>query len=137
LQFINNTAKTKSAALYFISSNGIVSNTSFSGNLAYSSGIITIEGNCYVNFTSCKFDKNWAKDSSALFAQNNPDSWIAFWDTNFTNNRAGTNLINLLYSNSNITNSRFIDNIADSVNHGLTLINSQANLVGVTIDYAD
>lgn len=43
----------------------------------------------------------------------------------------------MLYSNANITNSVFIDNIADSVNHGLTLINSQANLLNISVNYTN
>ena len=62
---------------------------------------------------------------------------ISFVNSRFVNNTSGTNLINLLYSNANFTNTSFTDNIADSVNHGITLINSQATLSQVNINYTN
>jgi hypothetical protein len=46
-------------------------------------------------------------------------------------------LISILYSNSRIFNTLFIDNISDKVNNGFLLINSQLQLTNVTINFTN
>jgi hypothetical protein len=70
-----------------------------------------------------------------LFAQNNEGTSSLFRDSRFIKNTAGTNLINLLYSNVSFTNCIFQDNLAESVNHGITLISSESYIVNATINY--
>lgn len=43
----------------------------------------------------------------------------------------------MLYSNGMFKNTTFINNIAESVNHGITFINSIAFMDNVTINYTD
>ena len=45
------------------------------------------------------------------------------------------NLMNIQYSNIEIYNTTFLDNIAQEVNNGLTLIGSNAKLENVTVKY--
>jgi hypothetical protein len=43
--------------------------------------------------------------------------------------------MNIQYSNVEIYNTTFLDNIASEVNHGLTLIGSKAKIENVTVNY--
>ena len=41
----------------------------------------------------------------------------------------------LIYSYANISNSLLTDNIAQKVNHGITLISSYLNAYNITVDF--
>jgi hypothetical protein len=43
--------------------------------------------------------------------------------------------MNIQYSNVEIYNTTFLDNIASEVNHGLTLIGSKAKIENITVNY--
>ncbi len=47
------------------------------------------------------------------------------------------NLFYIIYTTSTIKNSKFINNIAQKVNHGFTLSNSYLTMNNVTVDYTD
>jgi hypothetical protein len=43
--------------------------------------------------------------------------------------------MNIQYSSIEISNTTFLDNIAQEVNHGVTLIGSNANIYNVSVNY--
>jgi hypothetical protein len=65
----------------------------------------------------------------------NPYGNITIINSKFTSNTAGSNLINLLYSQMNVTNTTFVDNIASYVNHGVNLVGSTFVGSNITINY--
>ena len=80
------------------------------------------------NFTivNSNVSKNVAMvDSSFLFALNNQVQNLI--NVNYCyihDNTAGSNTIYLIYTFSNIKNTYMIDNVASTVNNGITLISS-------------
>ena len=44
-------------------------------------------------------------------------------------------MMNIQYSNVEIYNTTFLDNIASEFNHGLTLIGSKAKIENITVNY--
>ena len=126
LQFISNHVEKKGSVFYLSSSSTTLNNSAFTSNRAEEAATIMIESDSTFNCQACNFTGNYADDSSVLFAQNNDATTSLFTNSRFIGNTAGTNLINLLYSNVSFTNCQFLDNFAESVNHGITLISSES-----------
>ena len=80
---------------------------------------------------------NNAYDSSGIFAYNNLKTILYLENSLFLNNTSQTNLITMLYSQTNIKNTNFIDNISQSVNNGITLINSHADFDNITVNFTN
>ena len=135
LQFFSNHVEKKGSAFYLSDSQARLNYSVFTNNSATQAATIIIESDSRFDCFSCTFQSNYADDSSVLFAQNNEGTSSLFRDSRFIKNTAGTNLINLLYSNVSFTNCIFQDNLADAVNHGITLISSQSYIVNATINY--
>src|SRR5689334_14876885 len=96
-----------------------------------------IEGSSSFTCSSCKFTSNYAADSAIIFADNNPEGLIFIENSHFENNTMTNNLFYIIYTTSLIKNSMFLNNIAQKVNHGFTMSNSQLSLDNVTITYTN
>lgn len=109
--------------------------TTFVNNTAGTIGGLYIQTDSTFNCTYCLFLGNTAVDSPTLFADSNRNTIITLLYSNFTANTANLNLMSFLYSNVNLKHSLFIDNVAERVNNGITMINSQAYLFNITVNY--
>lgn len=77
-------------------------------------------------------------DSSFIFGLwNDLPGIINVTNSSIIDNKAGANTINMIYSQANMTNTIFNDNIAIKVNHGITLISSVLYLNNITVNYTN
>lgn len=88
------------------------------------SALITIESDSYFECSSCLFDKNYANDTSTILGSKNTMYTLLIKDSTFTENYSESNLMYLIFSNVQIINTRFVDNISKFINNGITVISS-------------
>lgn len=118
-------------------SSGTITNTTFIKNSAGELGSVVVETNSVFQCIKCNFISNYAYDSSGIFAYNNLEQYLQVKDSTFINNTATSNLMTLLYTKANISNTQFVDNIAQKVNNGLSMINSNVYMMNVTINFTN
>lgn len=64
---------------------------------------------------------------------NSQQKALSFYNCDFKRNFAYQNLIQLMSSEAYVENSRFVDNKAEIVNHGITMITSNLDFVNSTV----
>ncbi|CDW73676.1 UNKNOWN [Stylonychia lemnae] len=85
----------------------------------------------------CSFLNNYAQDSSGIFALNNLEGLFHINNSEFINNTHTSNLASYILSQGIIANTLFLNNIAQQVNNGITLISSNLSTYNITVNYTD
>ena len=112
-----------------------LTNCKFLNNTANKTGIILSESDSALRCNYCYFGNNYANETSTIFAYKNLNKLMIINNSMFLNNTSGSNLLNLIYSNAEINNTKFIDNVSKQVNNGITMIRSKVLSSNITIDY--
>ena len=68
---------------------------------------------------------------------NSKDRALKFRNCEFTNNTADQNLMQLMSSQAFIEDSKFIDNSATFVNHGITMITSKTEFYSSEVTFTE
>lgn len=137
LSFQNNRALVRGSAIGVESAQAELHNCSFQKNFAKSKGTIYISEDTNFLCDQCLFQDNWASEASAIFVINVDDANVTISNSVFRGNRHDQDLINFILSKGSISNSIFVDNLANKVNHGITLINSLLTVSNMTVNYTD
>eukprot|EP00347_Sterkiella_histriomuscorum_P022241 403331176 len=135
LVFENNTALVRGSAIGASVTQVEVINCTFIGNRALSKATIYINEDTEFLCDQCYFYSNYAKESSTIFALNVQSKIITVQNSIFKQNYHDSNLINFILSHGYFKNTQFIDNFANKVNHGITLIDSTVTVENVTVNY--
>lgn len=86
---------------------------------------------------TCIVTDNYASDSSAIFSLNNINGYFNVSNSNISNNKALSNTATFILSNVTFTNTTFKNNVANQVNHGITLITSDLLASNITVNYTN
>lgn len=125
------------SAIYASSSSLTFDNCTFISNTVTGVGTISLEADTSFLCTYCYFKDNKGNDSSTIFANSNRFTNFTIKHSIFENNTSVANLINMFQSTAIFENVSFINNIAEKVNNGITLISSSANAKNITVRYDD
>ena len=107
-------------------------------NKATQGGVIFAINDSEFNFTKGKFRDNFGNDGAVLYAMyNSKPRALKFSDCEFTNNTADQNLMQLMSSQAFIEDSKFIDNSATFVNHGITMITSMTEFYSSEVTFTE
>ena len=114
------------------------SESKYMQNSAKLGGVVFNNNQSKLTFIDVVFEENYAEDGAVLYSLlNTPDFKATFNRCSFLRNHAGQNLMQFLTSSALITDSTFVDNWAESVNHGITLKNSNLEFTSSTVSFTD
>ena len=135
MNFIRN--KGNQGACFQIDSFSTLTDTDsvYSENTANQGGVIFAINDSRFNFINARFSHNYAQGSgSVLYAMYNSHAKaLSFSSCTFERNYAELNLMQLMSSVAYIEHSKFVDNAAEIVNHGITMITSSLDFANSTV----
>jgi hypothetical protein len=125
------------SGIYSSNSNITLLNTTFMNNTVEGVGTLSFESDSTLNCVNCRFLGNRGNDSSTIFANNNRLTRFTIESSHFENNTSEANLINMFQSSGSFRRVTFLNNIAQKVNNGITLISSSLEFTQNTVNFTN
>lgn len=114
------------SVIYSDNSNFSINSTLIFNNTSFEKGTLYALSSSKLDIYDSEFSNNTAiVEASIIFANNNPDLNISFYNCSFHHNQAGSNSLTMIQSHLIFTKCNFYENFAQRENHGATLFNSR------------